>query len=84
MTIHYPTGYSFGNARVSVDNRTATKVSVWYADEATPRQRFTGAGAYDEAMNFAQDLDFSLGGDGSSAGGMFIGGDDWFADDSDY
>jgi hypothetical protein len=84
MTIHYATSHRFGDALVSVDNRTATKVSVWYADEATPRQRFTGAEAYDDAMNFAQDLDFSLGGDGSSASGMFIGGSDWFADDSDY
>jgi hypothetical protein len=61
MTIHYPKDYRFGNALVQMDNRTATKVSVWYADEATPRKRFSGSEAYDDAMNFAQDLSDSEG-----------------------
>jgi hypothetical protein len=56
MTIHYPTSHRFGKALVSVDDRKATKVSVWYADEDTPRKRFSGDTAYDDAMNFALDL----------------------------
>ena len=56
MTTHYATSHRFGKAFVSVDNRTATKVSVWYADEETPRKRFVGHEAFDDAMNFALDL----------------------------
>lgn len=61
MTTHYPTSYNFGDTLVSVDNRTATKVSVWYDGEPTPRKRFTGDDAYNDAMNFAQDLEDSMG-----------------------
>jgi hypothetical protein len=61
MTIHYATSHRFGDVLVSVDNRTATKVSVWFADEATPRKRFAGHEAYDEAMDYAFDLDEASG-----------------------
>ena len=61
MTTHDPSNYRFGEVLVSVDNRTATKVSVWYASEDTPRKRFSGDDAYQDAMNFAQDLDYELG-----------------------
>lgn len=62
MTIHYPQDYCFGDVLVSADNRAATKVSVWFADETTPRKRFAGSSAYEEAMNFARELHESSGG----------------------
>lgn len=59
--IHYPTDYRCGNVLVSVDNQKATKVSVWLDDEATPRKRFAGVEAYNEAMDFAFRLSESEG-----------------------
>jgi hypothetical protein len=53
MTIHYPTDHRFGRVLVSVDNKVATKVSVWIDNEDKPRQRFTGDNAYDDAMELA-------------------------------
>lgn len=56
MTIHYATDYKSGNVLVSVDNKMATKVSVWVEGEPKPRQRFAGDSAYEDAMNFMLDL----------------------------
>ena len=60
MTIHYATSYWFDNVLVSVDNKTATKVSVWVSAEDTARKSFSGMNAYDEAMNFGMALDEEL------------------------
>jgi hypothetical protein len=84
MTIHYPTDYRLGKVLVSVDNRTATKVSVWVDSEDKPRQKFSGDTAYQDAMNLALNLsdddDFnSLGGFEFATGtGIYSGsfGDD--------
>lgn len=67
VTTHYPTDYRLGKTLVSVDNRIATKISVWVDGEDKPRKRFAGDTAYQDAMNFALDIsddeDFdSLGG----------------------
>lgn len=67
MTIHYAKDYQLGKVLVSVDNRTATKVSLWVDGEDKPRKRFAGNTAYEDAMNLAltiaNDEDFdSLGG----------------------
>jgi hypothetical protein len=61
MTIHYPQDYRVNDVFVSVDNRVATKVSVWFAEETTPRKRFVGSSAYEDAMRFAWELDESTG-----------------------
>ena len=61
MTIHYPQDYRVNDVYVSVDNRIATKVSVWFAEETTPRKRFAGSSAYEDAMRFAWELDESTG-----------------------
>ena len=63
MTTHYPQSYRFDKVLVSVDNNTATKVSVIVDGEPKPRKRFVGYEAYNDAMNFALDLDESLGGE---------------------
>ena len=87
MTIHYPRDYRFGEVLVQMDNRTATKVSVWVSDEATPRKRFAGSEAYNDAMDFAVDLDFRLGGEApalsNEAVAIALGGIP-ADDDSDY
>lgn len=56
MTIHYPTDYKSGKVLVSVDNKVATKVSVWVDGESKPRQRFAGDTAYEDAMNLMLEL----------------------------
>lgn len=56
MTIHYPTDYKSGKVLVSVDNKVATKVSVWVDGESKPRQRFAGDTAYEDAMDLMLDL----------------------------
>jgi hypothetical protein len=61
MTTHYPRDYRTGDILVQVDNRTATKVSVWYDGEPTPRKRFAGDDAYGDALNFAFRLEYSMG-----------------------
>lgn len=86
MTIHYATDYRFGKVLVSVDNRTATKVSVWVDGEDKPRKRFAGDTAYEDAMNFS--LEISDDEDFDSLGGFeFATGTGRYApdlDDSDY
>jgi hypothetical protein len=59
--IHYPTDYWCGSVLVSVDNQKATKVSVWVDGEATPRKKFAGDDAYNDAMDFAMELSESVG-----------------------
>ena len=59
--IHYPTDYWCGDVLVSVDNKVATKVSIWVDGESKPRERFTGNDAYDNAMNAAFSLSETLG-----------------------
>jgi hypothetical protein len=59
--IHYPQDYWCGDVLVSVDNKVATKVSIWVDGESEPRERFTGDDAYDNAMNVAFRLSETLG-----------------------
>ena len=87
MTTHYGTSHWFGDVFVSVDNRNATKVSVWVSDEETPRKRFAGSDAYGDAMDFAIDLDYQLGSEApvvtSESVAIALGGIP-ADDDSDY
>lgn len=87
MTIHYATDYKSGKVLVSVDNRTATKVSVWVDGESKPRQRFAGESAYDDAMNFMLDLPESQDDFGSNLGFQFATGTGVYSgsfDNEDY
>jgi hypothetical protein len=45
---------------MSVDNKVATKCSVWVDGETSPRAKFEGDDAYQDAMNFTFDLDYEM------------------------